>query len=481
MPQVGNWIEAVGRIFRQQQPVVGSAYQDRQWSYLLYEAYYNNTVYNTILNGGQRENLNAQLGNAQAADLAGLYNPIRRCCDFYQHVFGGEFGVDIVLDPTRSRPAISDPLKQIWTWSAMNQQKQVLCRLAAIHGVVGLRVKVRPDPDPARRRIYLKVEHPSIIRDVDVDDRGNVQSIELEYDLVLGLGDAQKVIRIRELQTKTTFATWRVVADGRTTVPYDLDTNTDNGPNSSYPNALGVVPYVILSHQPSGETWSSNAYAHVLPLIDRLNALATHLNVQIHRHVRVKWFIAATGTAPTEIDLGDLSVAYVNLQNSTGTPLVQPLVAPLNLADTIKQTQVLLQEIGDALPELKATGGEFLSNMSGQTVAELRKPAEDRLALARVNYEDALIRWQKLALSMGILHGFWDIGTGMGTREAAQRAYDQGFETHFFNARPLFLDSTLPPAQAMAAPGAAVPASTQPLVPVVPDATQVNGNGQVAA
>jgi hypothetical protein len=81
-----------------------------------------------------------------------------------------------------------------------------------------------------------------------------------------------------------------------------------------------------------------------------------------------------------------------------------------------------------------------LSGQSGETIAELRKPSSDLIATGRVNYEDGLIRAQMQALSVGILYDMWDLGTGMGSREAADRAYMGGFEDHKFNSRPLFAD-----------------------------------------
>jgi hypothetical protein len=65
-------------------------------------------------------------------------------------------------------------------------------------------------------------------------------------------------------------------------------------------------------------------------------------------------------------------------------------------------------------------------------------PAEQKIASARANYEDALVRAQKIAMSLGILYevpGF-DLGTGTGTREAADEAYRTGKEDHKFVERP---------------------------------------------
>jgi hypothetical protein len=443
---MSDWIRAIGRMLRRDgtQPT-GSVLADRFYSYMAWDAYYHNQIYNSLAQGGQRENLNAILGNAAAADLAGLYNPIAEVCDLYQHVLGGTFGVDITVqsDNDKLLPALrmpgqpappATPLELIWQWSSIQQAKQILCSLAPRHGNVGLRIVARRAVEVngkqvelplEQRRVFIKPEHPRIIRDVERDERGNVIAIELEYDEATGLGDDREVERIREQMTKTEFRLWTVKQG-------TLE------PRAQYANELGVVPYVLLDHQPSGETWGLNAFYRAAPLIDRLNALATHVNIMIHRHVRATWLVAAAGGSPEQMDFSGGNILYVNTQTTGGSvPLVEPLVAPLNLADAIEQTKALQEQVEDRLPELKATAGKFLANQSGETVAQLRKPAEDRLALARVNYEDALVRAQQIALSFGVLYELWDVGTGMGTREAAERAYRNGYEDHVFNDREL--------------------------------------------
>jgi hypothetical protein len=171
--------------------------------------------------------------------------------------------------------------------------------------------------------------------------------------------------------------------------------------------------------------------------IDRINVLMTHVNEQIGRHVRVVWVVGASGSPPTSIDLSGEQIVYINLQAGGTPPTVEPLVANLDLTGAIAEIQLLMAQVEDKLPELKATAGKFLANQSGDTVKELRKPAEDRLASVLPNYEDALIRVQQMAISAGVLYQLWNVGTGTGTREAADRAYRDGLLDHSFKDRPV--------------------------------------------
>lgn len=461
-----TYLDAVGTMLRRDGSTSSSAWLERRATYDRYTAYYDNQIYDRTADGGQRDAVNRALGNAMAVDLDGLYNPVASVVDLYQHALGGQFAASpddqgesaIQIIPGRGTQAqpLQAALYQVWQWSNMTMERQPLCRLAANLGTCGLRVVANPQ----RRRVYLKVEHPGIIQDVEIDDRGNVRGIVLEWDEVVGLGTAQEVITIREELTKQQFATYRV--HHQQLIPYDRMRRADRGPDAMIPNELGLVPYVLVQHNYTGEPFGQNAYQRVLPALDRLNALLSHIDVQIHQHVRVNWFVAAPGSGPQEFDLSGQQIIYLNTSVGGGTPVIRPLLADLNLADATAQARMQLNLIADMLPELKAVSGTFLSGMSGQTVSELRKPAEDALLLARANYEHALIRAQQIALSYGILYRLWDLGSGMGSVLAAEQAYTHGLEDHRFAPRPALTGTAV--AQETESPLLPLPRTQEPPV-----------------
>lgn len=431
-----SWFTAIARMLTAAANDARPAATDRRAAFESFEAYYHNLVYEPLSAGGQREQVNATLGNAAAADLAGLYNPVAEVVDLYQHVLGGAFlasdGDPAADEPTDIRvetrnPLLPPALDRIWQWSNMDLAKQQICRLAPLHGTCGLRIVALDAADPQRRRVYLKPEHPRLITDVELDPRGNVTAIILEYEATEGIGDGQRVVSVREELDKESFRIYRGAGG----------TASYGAPASVTPNALGVVPYVLLRHQDTGDAFGLNAFYRARSPIDRLNALMTHVNTQIAEHVKVDWFIAASGAAPTRIALTGRNVIYVDTSKSTQMPTIQPMVAPLSLADSIAQAELLIRQVENRLPELKATSGVYLSGQSGETIAQLRLPAEHRLGLARAGYEDALVRAEQIALSWGILLGLWDLGTGTGTRDAADRAFREGLEDHHYNRRAL--------------------------------------------
>jgi hypothetical protein len=280
--------------------------------------------------------------------------------------------------------------------------------------------------------VYTRFETPDRIRHLAYDDRGNVERVTIEYEREESTsGNYSDIHLIREELTPDVFRTYR------DEIPYDLVNNQANGRLAVYPNALGVTPYVALKHKHIGKEWGIGALVGQESKIDLLNMLVGHIITQIIRHVKVKWAISASGSAPKEIDLGDTTVVYMQTDPATTTaPSMTPMVSNLSLADAILMASNLLDELRDSLPELKATDGKFLAGQSGETVIQLRQPAEQLILEARAQYEDALIRAQQIALSWGVLLGLWDLGAGRGTRAAADASYTQGLEDHRFNKRP---------------------------------------------
>jgi hypothetical protein len=438
---MSSWVSQLGRMVRLQRQPTSFAWTERIGNYALWDSYYSNTVFNSLDDGGYRDEINRRLGGASAVDLDGLYNPVRSVVNLYQHVFAGAFGDEIMIEPQeQADQRLVTAVQSIWKTSNLTIQKTNLCRMAARLGCVGLRIVA----DEQRQRVYLKIEHPRIIRDVELDVRGNVQSIQLEYDVTTGLAEEAQTITIREELTREYFKAWRM-SNGHAIAPFDTLNMIDSGPNSVMPNALGVVPYVLLFHDlDTDDKFGVNAFNHVLPALNRVNSLLSHIDIQVHRTVRAKWLVAASGPAPQEFDLGDMTIAYVDMRSGTTPPMMQAMIANLSLADAVTQTKLQLELLEDTLPELKATNGKYLSGQSGETIAQLRKPARDLLVLARTNYEDALIRAQQIAVSWGVLMGIWDVGTGTGA-DSAQRAYTDGYEAMRFNTRPIFDDEVPAP------------------------------------
>lgn len=465
--QVHNEAEFGDGAYTPELPLMDNV-ETRRIMYKLWWAYFDNTIYMSGEDGGYRQLINEYLGSARIGNLSAIFNPVDRAIRAYEYVFDGNFGDEIYIDSkvdkkTPVNKAIIEPIENIWKWSNINQWKsQMLIRTAAL-GSCGLRINYRPSLQSENKRIYFTIEHPSLVREVETDERGNLTQLILEYTKVEGdfysEDNPRQTHHYIEYMSRDEF--W-MVRDGKW---WNFKLNNNEGgevetkAEATVPNPLGIVPYVIITLQNVGSPFGVPCFYGNERKIDHLNALAAHINQQIRRHVTATWLLEAGGPPPEKIPLGDMTIWYVQKElgmNSSAN--ITPLVANLALDSAIMQQSKLQEEIANAMPELKATDGEFLSHQSGGTVAQLRLPAEQRILSARTSIEEAFIKAQKIALSMGVLYSMWDVGTGMGSRKAADDAYAQGLEDHRFVKRPalpLSVDDQLALAKADQAKAAA--------------------------
>jgi hypothetical protein len=434
--------------------------ETRRILYKLWWAYFDNSIYNSGEDGGYRQLINTYLGSARVGNLAPHFNPVDRAVRAYEYVFDGNFGDEVYVDEKidKSTPVndkLIDPLASIWKWSGINQWKsQMLVRTATL-GTTGMRISYKGAQATKDRQIRLTIEHPSRILNLETDDRGNITQLVLEYERVEGnfydSDNPRQQHHYIEYMSREEF--W-MMRDGMWW-NFKTKKNVDDKEQATITNPLGIVPYVLIKQNNIGADFGVPSFYGQERRIDHLNALAAHINAQIRRHVTATWLLEAGGPPPEKIPLGDMTIWYVQKElgmNSAAS--ITPLVANLNLADAISQQDKLYNELGNSMPELKATDGAFLSHQSGGTVSQLRIPAEQRILSARTSIEDGLVKAQKIALSTGILYNMWDLGTGMGSRAAADRAYQEGYEDHRFNKRPALprtVDDQLTMAKAKAA------------------------------
>ncbi len=420
------------RVFTPEAPELDNL-DTRRFLYKLWWSYYVNKTYQSIDNGGFRDYINQLLGDSRTGNLSSFFNPVERAVRAYEYVFDGAFGTEIKVEGSKE---VTDAIGNMWKWSNIDGWKnEMLIRCASL-GTVGLRVSYSTDGTSSGKRIYLTQEHPSIIREVEEDTRGNLRQIVLEYEREEG--EFLETTNPRQLhhyvEYMSTDKFW-MVRDGQW---WNFQTKqaVKTKEEATIQNVIGVVPYVLVRQSLIGSSFGVPCFYGKDTAIDNLNALATYIVTQIRRHITATWLITGGGPAPTQIPMGDEYILYVQTEPGVSNPTTaKALVTPLNIGAAIQQQDKLQAEITNALPELKATDGEFLSHQSGDTVAQLRLPAEQRILNARNNIESAFVKAQKIGLSLGVFYGMWDLGTGKGLA-ASEQAFLSGAEEHKFNARP---------------------------------------------
>jgi hypothetical protein len=405
------------------------AWKFRQAAYGRWAAMYDGSIYRGRTTGGLREQcLRELLGNdadISAARLHLHYNPMPAIVDAYQNAFWGMWGSDICLDTSAEGCSCSDqfitedPVGNIWKWSGLDTSKQLLSHLAAGMGTVGLRVTAIDNVDSGLRRAIVQVDHPSKILDYEADSQGNITAVQLRYETLFGTAEDQRSVQIDELFTEE-----------------EIIRTVDGKEVYRAPNELGICPYVIILHRDDGSLWGQPAHRGLDDVVHRINYLISLQGDGIADHIYPTWFASAAGDAPKTIDVGRNKLAYVKTAQGDPTPTLEPIVPQIDHSAAAGWINDRKEELAASHPEMILSNLKALSGQSGETIAQLTKPAATRILSARVQYEAGLRRALQIAGAMGVQIGLWDLGTGKGTPDAAKRAMREGVMDFVFTRRP---------------------------------------------
>jgi hypothetical protein len=416
-------------------------WKDRADQYKINAAFLSNTIYDAQADGGYREIILREIfgiGTESAPDsitrLLPYFNPVRSIVGAYQNIFRGSFGREIkvadTVDDEPVNPALivngrNNPIRRLWRWSNLDTEKTALTELAANLGCVGMRIATDAEGTPDAK-VSLGIDHPGRIFDFNKNSEGHVTEVELRYIALAGpLGTDRVDVEVREIFTKDEFIR-------------EIDGSSDeSGGGFRRVNELGVCPYVILRHGEVKREFGRWAYYGAEPLIHVFNWLLSNFGDSIYEHLWPTWFASAGGDKPQIFPVGKLNVAYVKTREGTPPPSLEALVARLDWGGAISFIQELRRSsLVNQCPELLLGLIDALSGQSGETIAKLQTPAEAAIEQAKANYEDALKRALKIGMSEGIRIGLWDLGTGVGSRDAADRAFKSGAEDFEFVDRP---------------------------------------------
>jgi hypothetical protein len=185
-----------------------------------------------------------------------------------------------------------------------------------------------------------------------------------------------------------------------------------------------------------GLTWKANAFHHAVGKIDELNDSASLVNDQIRLSVRTRWYYAGI-SKKTDLTLGG-DEKKDQIPEVYGPKDSQPIamVANLDLTSALQNIQAMLEEVERDLPELalsrlRQQGG----NLTAPGVRTVYSDAIGRITEARGNYDDALVRAQQMAVSIGGYNRY------PGFLPFDLRSYELGDLDHYIAERPVIEDS----------------------------------------
>lgn len=400
-------------------------------AYLVRDLMLEGTVYAQRSPSGYLGDILTTLGKPcgdDAPPIVPYYNPVPAIVGCYQNALGGRLGEELKAERPDGKPlpkATADALARVWRWTNLDARLEELTTLVANQGTAGIRIV--GDGEGADGRVYLQFEHPSTIADAEEDSRGNLVNVLLRYQVYFSpsLGDPYVPVDVEELIGKERFSK-KVGGDEQ------LDAEEQV-------NRLGICPYRLMRHcRRSGDFFGRHAYEGSELAIHGINWALSQLDEATARAINETVFMSGAGDAPQEIPLGRLTAMYVKLAQGVPVGDLKYIVPQLAVAETGESIIRNVELLYTRQPELILNALKLLSGTSGETLAQVLKPVESAVLRARRLYEADLIAALQLAQSIGIVMGLWDLGTGRGTPEAADRAYDdgQGPEAMRFADRP---------------------------------------------
>jgi hypothetical protein len=407
-------------------------HRHRQWGdyfaryarYSTYWAHYENNVYREI-------HLWSELLK-DTYDLyrytRSIYSPAYRLGEFWAtHILGGS--LDPLAGDGVSKPsalpivteneAIRAPIAQVWRDSNWQAKKEIWARFGAVMGDSAVMVV----DDPVKAKVQFKVVDPRTLRDVSRDSFGNVvayiieeQRPDPESRMVTGLpAYAIYTEACERVGESIRYATYR---NG---IPYDwreyAEGDPDAGTLTQWTEDYGFVPLVFVQHRDVGQGWG---WSELHPSISKLHEtddLASKLSDWIRTAVDCPTMFSgasppsADGPATgNEIVVGDdedvpkgrsrIPILYAN------DPNTRPhfLIAPLDITAASKHIASILAGLVDDHPELLAD--DIGANASGEARKVAREKVEALVLQRRSGYDDAQVRADQMAVSIGAMKGY---------------------------------------------------------------------------
>lgn len=408
-------------------------YEARLARYYLSALYYNNDAYTTVNRTAEvlksRRNLYKHIRS--------IYSPVARLVDLYvAKVYGGSLDMENATGGAIPIAGADDTFRKavekVWQWSNWGTQKTLYVRHGAMLGDVGIKIV----DDRAKQKVRLEVLHPAKIKSVEKDEAGNVKRAVIEYECEetaeerIGLSSAYrpKSYTYREVITPDKFETFK---DNE---PFAYYTDAYGQAVTSWENEYGFVPLVLSQHRDMGLMWGANSFHTSMGKIDEINDAASLVNDQVRKTVNVLWWFAGVKkkeeVTASATDRDQIPALY-------GPAGSQPfaMVAPINVADAIANIDKMLSELERDMPELSLHRLRESGQASGVAAQVMYSDAIDRIEESRGNYDDALVRAQQMAVSIGAYNRYTDFSA------YTLDSYKQGLLDHSIGNRPVIRDA----------------------------------------
>jgi hypothetical protein len=404
-----------------------SMLEARRLRYAMAWASYQNTSYRDIHRWARE--LRRDLGLYRWT--RSIYNPTYRLAEFYvTHVLGGQ--LDPFAGDGKSTPsclpilteneAIRPALAAGWLAGNFQTEKDIAVRYGALFGDVGLKVV----DDAGRGRVYLDVVHPKHVKHMVRDRSGNVREYVIEERRSDPRGSRpapgetatdRKVVTYEEHCFRDgqdiVYRTYMVDEGGARL--WDWSMGPDGGSAAGRPEwsvPYGFVPLVWIEHIPVKLGYGLSEAHSAGPKIREADDLASVLHDAARKAVNPAWLFAGVNKGADPLrKRAETEDEYTRAQDSgkaeelvlygPADAKVHPIIAPLDIAATLEALRDQFDQIERDFPELRFDRLRAAGDVSGEALRVAREPAEMKARQRRAQYDDGVVRAQKMMLSVG--------------------------------------------------------------------------------
>lgn len=386
-----------------------TAQAERQDYFALLWAYYNNTVFDDrSLWAKYRERF------ILYQNIRSVYNPTARLVDFYVgQVYPGVLsedasklpdGVPLAIPLSDDTPEkLKVAIAQFWQWANWQKNNKLMVLFGSVFGSCLVEVVDKA----SRGKLYTSIVWPGLVKDIELDEVGNVKSYSLEYETEDENGETYKFRKEVDQETYRYF---------KNDVAFVPEGATEE-------HRFGFVPAVWCKHRDVGSDFGAPAIAKSIAKIDELNGLATHTHDHVDKLIDSPGIISSDGGvgrigeqatalktaaaaahdefASTGATASLRALKRLLLKAPKGASWV-PLTGNLQPEQVMPVMDRLLTEIENDFPELSMYQElRKMSQVTGPGAARMMGDVYSRVLEVSSNYDTQSIKLFQMAVAIG--------------------------------------------------------------------------------
>jgi hypothetical protein len=374
-----------------------------------------------------------------------IWDHVHSLVEFYAtHVWSGSLADDGLKLPDGVPNAIplaedtdtslAAAIGQLWKWWNFQEVMTMLVRYTAALGE--MLVEIKDDPD--RGKVLIDLVWPSYVKDIRLDEAGNVTYYCIEYQV----WDEQRndyYIYKREVD-KQSFRTFKngqpfdYTADSSDPSPATATTAASSGLSETFlpgeggaaiPNPYGFVPAVLFRHIRTLGVHGEPAVWATQSELDEVNALFSHIIDKSHVSLRAP-IVVAGNIAPNSLqralnnmvgavkrtfteDLDDPYADREELNILEGPAGTQVSTIELKITDATTVLDRVIAGIERKTPEVTFYEQlRAMTQLTGPAASRLLGDVEHRVRSISAGYDNNLVK----LLQMGVAVAGWRVNSG---------------------------------------------------------------------